>query len=240
MKMEKNDITNKVLNFDVVSDFEQQLGKRHEDWTESEQLQFLRQAVISNQVNQGYFKNMGDTHFGISWNEFLLLCENQGFEIAYRQDFLDDQWEQKKIEEEIILFHREKGFILYADSYSSKTSVNSAKLYGEIRKKEDIDEREAFQGLFRYSHFRTQYGTQEISLDVREGMVKKLSQLDGKYEFVTPWNKMPFVWFLNYMEEKALRKDAFGRKFEKINQQKIALMSADAQKIMGYSSAKKL
>lgn len=233
--MEKNDVTNKVLNFDVVSNFEQQVGKRHDDWTKSEQLQFLKQAVISNQVKQGYLKNIGDTNFGMSWNEFLSLCENQGFEIAYRKDFIDDQWKQKNIEEEIVLIHREKGFVLYADSYCSKTSVNDAKLYGEIRMKEDIDKHVAFEALSGYSHSGTQYNTQEISLDVRRGMVTKLNQLDGKFEFVIPWNEMPFVWFLNYMEAKTLSKE-----YKKINQQKIALMSSDAQQIMGYSSTKKL
>lgn len=240
--MEKNDVINKILNLDIVNDFEQQIGKKHEDWTETEQLQFLKQAIISNQVKRDYLQNTSDTHFGISWNDFLLLCESQGFEIDYRQDFLFEAWWQQKktIEEEIVLIHKEKGFVLYAESDSSKTRVNKAKLYGEIRKKEDVDKASAYQALSGYSHSETQYGTKNISLDVTAGMVARLHQLDGKFEFVNPWNKIPFVWFLNSMDEKKLSKRLSDKGYEKINQQKITLMSPETQKIIGYSSAKKL
>lgn len=241
--MERKDIANQMLDNDSVSNFEKQIGKRYKEWTESEQLQFLKQAVVNNQLSQTYLKSIGDTHYEITWKDFLILCEKQGFEIAYRRDFLDDQCGPKNLEEEVVLIHKEKGFVLYANSIDSKKIVNNATLYGEIRIKEDVDKEEANKALYGYSHFDTEYGTEEIHLDVRNGMVARLSQLDGKYEYVTPWNKMLFVYFVNYMEQKTLNKyvvEPFDKGYEIVNQQKIALMSSDAQQIMGYSSTKKL
>lgn len=238
--MENNNIVEQLLTIDSVGDFEKQIGKKREEWTETDQLEFLKYAVVNNQIKGNYLKEMGDTHFGMTWEEFLTLCRKQGFEVAYRNDFVDDLYDEINTEEEIVLFHKEKGLILYANSYRCKTSVGSAKLYGEIRMKEDSNSHVAYQVLSACSFEGTGLGTILVSLDLREGMIANLSKLEGSYNFVNPWNKMPFIWFLNYVEEARISQSIFDMSYEKINQEKIALMSSEAQQIMGNSSSHKV
>lgn len=88
---------------------------------------------MANRKKVEHLKSIGDTHFGITWINFIEIAKAYGFKSGYCQKFTGTGWSDKDVEEEeIIFFHEEKGLILHAESFDGK-SVNSAKVYGEVK-----------------------------------------------------------------------------------------------------------
>ena len=83
-----------------------------------------------------------DTHFDITWIDFIEIAKAYGFKSGYCQKFTGTAWSCEGVEEEeIIFFHEEKGLILHAESYSGK-SVNSAHVYGEVKIGDKLEEKQ--------------------------------------------------------------------------------------------------
>lgn len=228
-----------MANYDPVQVMEQQIGKKHEEWFEAEELQYLRYTIPRNISRQEYFKSSGDIYTSITWSEFLTKCVDYNrFTIVYKKDFVDREWRQKNIEEEVILIHMEKGIVIYANSYCGKTKLNKIELYGEVQAKENISEKEILNALDEFAVQDTKYGTIAISLIESQGMISKLNQLNDKFEFVVPWNELPDINFLTYIQEDSLLVNIFPKAKDVINKRKLSLVVSGAKQMMGISSPK--
>lgn len=143
-----------------------------------------------------------DTHHGITWNEFKRIVKSYGFELGFRKKFIGTTWvggDSK--EEENIFFHKEKGLILYAESFSTKF-VYKANVYGELK----INENELSQ-MQRYALASTSHGTDGdrvyFKADVREGLYAKLDSISASFEFAKQWKKLnPFFNLSNSFENQ--------------------------------------
>lgn len=130
-----NEKTKNILNFDPVATAEALIGKRHEDWdVETDVMPALELARLTHELKRKHLKDIGDTHFDITWQDFIEITRAYGFKCGFCQNFIGTGWSDEKgiEEEEIIFFHEEKGLILHAESLDGKY-VNSAKVYGEIK-----------------------------------------------------------------------------------------------------------
>lgn len=217
-----NETTKNFLNFDPIATAETLIGKRHEDWNiETDGLAALRLAVAANQAKANHLKSISDTHFGITWIEFVEFAKAYGFQISYYEKFTGRNEE----EEEIIFFHEEKGLILHAVSYAGKY-VNSAKVYGELKKSDKLtkNQQEALNGC---SQSPINNNTMSFDVDVREGFRFHLDALSEAFEFSKNWSKVPFLWFLNYMDTKDENYN-----YEKITQHKIDACTPEVRKII--------
>lgn len=223
-----NEKTKNILSLDPIAIAETLIGKRHDDWDlETEGRAALELAMLSNQVKEDHLKSIGDTHFGITWHEFIEIAKAYGFKCGFCQKFTVTGWSDECIEEEeIIFFHEEKGFILHAESYGGN-SVNSARVYGEVKLNDGNLERCQWDALHGFSHGYNGNGTMHFDVDVREGFRFHLDAVSDAFELSTSWSKVPFLWLLNYMEENDKNCS-----YEKINKQKIAACTAEVRKII--------
>lgn len=222
-----NEKTKNILNFDPIATAETLLGKRHEDWdTKTDGMAALGLAMMANQKKAEHLKSIGDTHFDITWIDFIEIAKAYGFKSGYSQKFTGTGWSDKGVEEEeIIFFHEEKGLILHAESYYGK-SVNSAKVYGEVKIGNKL-EKNQWEALIGCSHGGNGNGTMSFDVDVREGFRFHLDALSEAFEFSKSWSKVPFLWFLNYMDTKNENYS-----YEKINKQKIDASTPEVRKII--------
>lgn len=222
-----NEKTKNILNFDPIATAEALLGKRHEDWdTKTDGMAALGLAMMTNQRKAEHLKSIGDTHFGITWIDFIEIAKAYGFKSGYCQKFTGTGWSDKGVEEEeIIFFHEEKGLILHAESYDGE-SVNSAKVYGEVKIGDKL-EKNQWEALNGCSHGGNGNGTMSFDVDVREGFRFHLDALSEAFEFSKNWSKVPFLWFLNYMDTKNENYS-----YEKINKQKIDASTPEVRKII--------
>ena len=222
-----NEKTKNILNFDPVAATEDLLGKRHEDWNiETDGYAAVGIAMATNKIKADHLKSIGDTHFGITWIDFIEIAKAYGFKCGYCQNFTGTGWSNKDVEEEeIIFFHEEKGLILHAESFSGK-SVNSAKVYGEVKIGDKFEEKQ-WEALNGCSHGGNGNGTMHFEVDVREGFRFHLDAISEAFEFSKNWSEVPFLWFLNYMDSKVENYD-----FKKITNQKINASTSEVKKII--------
>ena len=185
---------------------------------------------------------VGDTNGCMSWEEFMAIAEAYGFKVGYQKSIKDGRYENDTVtKDEVILFHEEKGIIIYAESYvdsimSGGKGVNRAVVYGEVIADGELTEmqRAAFvgshgslknhKGFVRFNFHATHYGLRS-SLDA----------LSANFEFSKHWRKDHFVWFLNYFEGDK------GDDYDRIDKEKIAQCSPEVGKIIfgaDYSPSK--
>lgn len=218
-----NKETKDILNFDSVAFAEDLLGKRHEEWDTETGIAALGLAMLANQTKAAHLKSIGDTYFGTTWIEFIEIAKAYGFKSAYSQKFINGNGIE---EEEILFFHEEKGLILHAESYNGK-SVNSAKVYGEVKIGDKL-EKNQFEALNGCSSSNNGNGTMAFDVDVREGFRFHLNALTEAFEFSKSWTKVPFLWFLNYMDTKGPTYN-----YKKITSEKIDACTPEVKKIIG-------
>ena len=222
-----NETTRNILNFDPVATAEALIGKRHEDWDiETDGMATLGLAMATNQAKREHLESIGDTHFGITWQTFIEIAKAYGFKSGYCQKFTGIGWSDNGVEEEIIFFHEEKGLILYAESYDGN-SVNSAKVYGEVKINDGKLERKQWDALNGCSHSSNGNDTMSFNVDVREGFRFHLDTLSKAFEFSKSWTKIPFLWFINYRDTKEKKYS-----YEEINKQKINASTPEVRKII--------
>ena len=224
-----NETTKNILNFDPIATAEGLIGKRHEYWdVETDGMVALVLAMLTNESKREHLESIGDTHFGITWNDFIEIAKAYGFKCGFCQKFTGTGWSDEKgiEEEEIIFFHEEKGLILHAESFDGK-SVNSAKVYGEVKLNGDKLEEEQWNALNGCSHGGNGNGTMYFNVDVREGFRFHLDAVSEAFEFSKSWSKVQFLWFLNYMDTKKKNYN-----YEKINKKKIASCIPEVRKII--------
>lgn len=226
-----NERTKAILEFDPIATAEEIVGKRHEQWdSNGDEAQLaLGLCFMANREKAAHLASLGDTHFGISWEDFKAIATAYGFKPGFCQKFAGTGWGDKGVEEEeIIFFHEEKGMILHAESYNGK-DVNSAKVYCEV-KTDETREKEQWAALNGCSFGGNGNGTVEVNVDVREGFLFHLNALSEVFEFSKTWTKVPFLWFLNYMDTK----DA-NYNYDNINNAKIKKAAPEVQKIIGIA-----
>lgn len=221
-----NETTKNILNFDSVAIAEALIGKRHEDWdVETDGMSALGFAMLTNQFKKEHLESIGDTYFGITWQDFIEIARAYGFKCGFCQKFIGTGWSDEKgiEEEEIIFFHEEKGLILHAESFGGK-SVNRAEVYGEVKINETVTENQ-WDALNNCGDNGN--GTMHFHVDVREGFRFHLDAISEVFEFSRSWTKVPFLWLLNYMDTKKKNYS-----YEEINKQKINACTPEVQKII--------
>ncbi len=224
--MNENNKTQAILDADPVATAEEILGKSHEEWNlETDAQTVLGLAYFTSKIKEKHLKKNEDTYFAISWKNFLEIAKKHNFKIGYSKNFIGTGWsDDGTVEEEVILFDDENGLIIYAESFDG-TRVNNAKLYGEAFTNGPIEEKHR-RALNGSSHEYNENGTVSFDFDIREGFVFYLNKMLHTFEFSKTWTNVPFLWFLNYMENKT-EKD-----YEAINRRKIAESAPEVSKII--------
>jgi len=132
-----NKQTEKILTHDSLYESEKAFGDKH--WSQFSKLEqglSLLKFIDDNQKKKVHLESIGDTHYGIKWDNFLELIKQHGFVEGLKYDWLTPKYndnEDDRIEEAILYYHPTKGLIIWATSYGNKDHINGGNLYGEIK-----------------------------------------------------------------------------------------------------------
>lgn len=223
-----NKETERVLTQDTIYESEKILGKDH--WSEfdkSDNAFCLLKAMADNERKTNHLKKLGDTHYGMKWDEFKRLIKSYGFVPALEYDFKYDYFGDSNIEEDIIYYHPLKGMVIHATSYGNKDHINGGNLYAEIEANSEEDVNTIYRwlstgGCIKDLIFETQQ-------DIREGLFSKLVELETAGKFLNIWNKKNrFLWFVDYSEEKIN-----GYDYKAITRSKIERCPQELRDIIG-------
>lgn len=239
-----------ILSVDPIAQVSEVFGKHHDSFSKEEQFLSLIHGMAINKQKSNVLRGLGDTHFGIKWNDFLSLLTSYGFVDGYSYEFEYDDFDgEVKKEMAILYYHPEKGLVVWATSYSEQTSLNAGKLYGELRYDKPVERKmvvgyggseyeeivytdelkEARDALNRCSHsaFMTIDKGLDFSLDVREGLINKLHSLEEHLVFTKVWTRPQFLWFLDFKEEKMPNYD-----YPELTKEKILKSPPELQNIL--------
>lgn len=201
-----------ALEFDPLNSAEKVFGNKHwSEFSEDETSMSMGLCFLHNQNKDKLLKENNDTHFSMSWNEFIEIIIDNGFKSGYEYTF---PYEDKK--EKAALYYREDGLIIWVTSFWNGESVNGGKLYGEL-KMNDTSKRweipSCSNGFYDYENGKLHFDT-----DIREGLIWFIKEMSKYGEFVKQWeDARRFLWFVDFMEDKEPNYDYEGITREKIN-----------------------
>lgn len=232
-------ITDELLHRDTIAETEKMLnGKDYHEFNDFENMIMLVNAMEDNKIKNNHLNSLGDTHFGMKWNDFIKLIESYGFIKGLRYSFVPPKYyddEEERAENAIIYYHPTKGLVLWATSYGK--SINGGKVYGEVLMNKEI-RKDIYKALHDCSHgaFATwnrdkeedEYKEQiEFDYDIREGLIHVLTRIENTTKFASIWKDSHFLWFVDYAEEKQE-----GYDYKKITEEKILKCPIELQNII--------
>jgi len=212
-----------ILNTDVIHEVEKISNKHWSEFDHDENMKSIGLQIMMNERKRYALKETGDTHWGMDWNQFKSLLEIHGFKEGYSEVYEYNKYEGST-EEVILYYHPEKNLVIWSQSYSNMTSINSGSLYGHY--KTELNGYEAFNGV-RCSHgYNQETQVYYFDIDVREGLFTKLYTLESDGEFVeADWSDR-FLWFLK------LDEDSKEVPYKILTQQKIDQANEECRKIL--------
>jgi hypothetical protein len=206
--------TEQLLTYDPIAETEKQFGNKHwSEFNDMESMFSLLNAMEYNQKKKEHLKKINDTYYGITWNDFKELLKEKGFQkgLSYQKEY--KHFEPYTKEEFVIYYHKEKGLIVWAESYNNMTTINSGKLYGEIEANSKKDEETIWRWLATGGKINSTERVYTTSHDIREGLFSMLDTLETAGHFLPKWiDKKRFLWFVDYIESKVENYDYEERK----------------------------
>ena len=219
--------TEKVLRHDSLYESEKILGNKHwSEFNEFEQAFSFLKFLDDNEKKKNHLQSIGDTYWGMSWDQFKNLIKQHGFVEALSYDFNHDK---NEVDEAIIYYHLTKGLIIWATSYWNKKDVNEGTLYGEIQANSEEDCKTIWSWLSTGGCIDSDKMIYKTSQDVREGLFSRLVELESAGTFLSQWIKKDrFLWFVDYVESKQ-----DGYNYKEITKEKISKCPKELQSIIG-------
>ena len=192
-----NKETERILTQDSLSETEQILGNKHwSEFTDTENGFALLKVISDNERKTKHLKGLGDTYWGIKWDEFKDLIKAHGFVPALEYEFI----KYEKPDEAIIYYHPTKGLIIWATSFDGKDHINGGELYGEIKANSEADQEVIWMWLSTGGCIEDL--VYETKQDIREGLFNKLNELETAGVFQNKWiKKNRFLHFVDYSIE---------------------------------------
>lgn len=156
------------------------------------QLGAQKQAVLS---------ELDDTHWNVSWTNFLRIALEEGFVEVRRREH---EYKERGMDEQVILHHPTEGTVINAGSYWGGESLNGATLYFNLEfPKHATREGLAFSGHFNLDAWDNQDRRIYIgSVSLGEGMRRTLAKMRAQGSFVAPWVERPWMSLDAYWDSK--------------------------------------
>lgn len=204
--MSTRDEIGRLLATDPLSQAEKLTGQAYKDDEQTMALGF-RIAMLHNQAKESALRSASDSYFNMKFTEQMDLFFDMGFEEVYRETFGGRYGEDTYV----ILWHVD-GILATCESHGG-TNRNDAKVYYNFR---EADGHYPGYPLTSSGHMNGEVWVGDHN--AREGIRHNLNALRAVGEFLPEWVERPFLWLLNYSEEKG------DYDYDAINARKIAQM----------------
>lgn len=232
------DKIDELLRYDPIAEAEKITGKSHwSNFSEDDNMLALLMNMQHANRKEDVLKNSKDTYFSMSWDYLINVLAGNGFKLGTEWNFIDDQWERIN-NEKAVIYYREDGVVVYAESYNNGTSVNGGNCYYELEMKENTDKNE----FYCLIHTGCWYGENKIEneLDIREGLIHELKKAELHGNFIKKWKNRKHLWILDYMESKNKishndKYEVWNKQYEEITKEHISHCPKELQDIVECS-----
>lgn len=182
--------------------------------------------IMRAQVNDEMVR-IKDTNFKISWKECTKIILENGFEVGYKEDYAVKGLDGT-VDEIILYYHKEKGLILFAESYRNKNFVDKLKLYGELNTATVDFTTEQKYATYYCSTTTENESTTSFYFNTKECLFEKLNKLVDNFEFCEKWTYFPPSLYFFISDETMKKLD-----FQKIRTERIMASKKEVREIMG-------
>jgi hypothetical protein len=235
--MDKNNLkedARNLLKFDGLAAAEQLSGVSYKESLVTQAVGFGL-MIANNREKEKVLKELNDTHFGMTFVDFISLIESNGFVKAYEEEFPNPHTEEEIVMEKLVVYWKD-GILLEATSHWN--SLNGGHILFNWEPNPDLEKYTALNGCSNgpiiigktepkpfYNKWTNKWedrieniysNARDGSYDVREGLFLKISDLQEQGKFLNPWIEPPFLYFVNYNENKVP-----GYDYKKITYKKI-------------------
>lgn len=233
-----------LLKFDALAEAEKVTGKPYQGDEGTTGLGMFLLHSKSRALKERLV-DMKDTYFGMSWEYFrsTLLDGFLGFEEVWTNKFRGIDFDNKPYgyeDTESMFLSKERGIIVFAESYSGGSSVNGGHCFMQYRAVSEV--MKVWSTISSGCFVDKERNILRNELDIREGLLYYLTKIDlmPEKEWVTPWvgpeyDRRP--WILNYdetHEPERLTGNRFDTDaFSRMKKEKWAKMPAVVQEIIG-------
>lgn len=243
------DNLDEMLRFDPLDAAEKITGENHKSSTRTTGLGMLL-MMNNNDRKRKALHERGDTCFTEETDNYQRIIQKNGFKKVLELDFITKKGydSQKEQPEKFFVYWHDDGLVLVMDT-SNLTTRNSAKVYYNWRPKDYKNIRVTSSGSFDYedgqpsirydykkepdpNNGRPMFWTGDH--DAREAIVHNMDALREHGEFMRPWKKAPFLWFLHHGDTD--NRDEKGNALydsKAINAERIALLPDYVRECIG-------
>lgn len=230
-----NNEIERALNFDPIAEAEKVTGKGHwSGFDSADNSLALLMGITSNANKKDLLAQANDTYFGMSWSYFIDQLFSRGFKLGTAWRFTDDKYGE--IHEEVaVIYYREDGILIFAESYSNATSVNSGKCWYELEFSDEANSTgDAFRRIIRTGgmHAEKKLNNQ---IDIREGLFHKLETAAECGKFIPVWEHNTFLWISDYVESRLIsgyKSEDYGVEMHKLTSKHISACPEIVQKMV--------
>jgi hypothetical protein len=187
-----------LLSYDPIADTERQTGKGHwSEFNQEDQHLAILNTMMSGTCKREILQQLGDTYFGLRYQEFIDLIVSNGFKKALEYDFDSDAGYCNHPTDRFACYYREDGLVIVFDSYGD--SLNGGQIYGNYKLKEGTTDR-----LCDGSSSPMGNGIIGFSKDIREGMFHFISKVKNVGDILPIWKGSGcFSWMLDRSERRS-------------------------------------
>lgn len=184
---------NTLLSLDPIAIAEECLG---EEQTHESNLLGLGLALQINKLKKTVLDAMGDTKFGISYDDTIRIVEAQGFQLHLTVSFLGKHSSIEPTSEEMrIYWHPELHAMITMESYQSKLNTGTIRYAWKANDPTQFSPTTHSSGAF-YGDDRVFVG----DFDIREAFVFHLNRMKETGTFIPKWPDTGFLWLLHWMD----------------------------------------
>lgn len=239
---------------DVIADMEELTGKHHSEFTRGEEALVLIAAAAEARRVEAEMQAIGDTHWGLSWQEFKNLLTANGFNILLVDKFKPGRYghDPDREEELLVAFDPKRCLLLKATSYglsSDRPHINGGSVYGEVCAPKPPTKQGMsilWRGLSGCSNGPEGNDSatevrRHFDYDIREGLFSQLMTISlSGWQYADTWTKgehQRHLWLLDYGQEYSAESEPEFRKrctfYDRCTQERIDRLPADVRQRIG-------
>lgn len=141
----------------------------------------------------------------LDWQNFLMTAEEYGFKCGYTDLFKGHGIEKRyalkeNVEEEVVLYHLEKGLIIYAETFGGR-KMGTASIYGQFSKQSrNMTVKQRLFFVEHISSMKSSINGMAFEMKVPKNFREFMCRLLNDFEFLSPWKDGIMPYILNYIE----------------------------------------
>jgi hypothetical protein len=188
------ELVKESIEIDAIREFEKLEGGSYKEYDHEQNARMMASVLCCNAFKKLVLESNGDTHFGMSADEYIKVVTGFGFEQVFCEEFHCEKWNQH---DKYFIFWHPLGLLLAFDTFGTFNgkTINGGKVY--------YNWCPSFERYGQYTSSGCWSGAVWTGdHDCREGLISNMVAMAGNGDFLPVWESQPRLWLLSYQDEK--------------------------------------